>query len=243
MNVRSAFTPSIDTTITLEANILSGTRLITSSTSSIDFDTTALCVSSDSIVVLRNRGCDTLRIDSATFSDAGFRIDDPGFPFELLRGDSIILHVHSLLDTAGSNLRSTSVLNVFSNSGTPLPPIDLSQEYRYPILSHITTELSTVHATAKDTLIVSLMIDTLPTALYQINANLNIGNTDLLTFVRSQSANTLIRDDQTISILGNPIVAPGGVLAQLFYSVALTKDSVTEIRLSDVQLNQSDPSY
>ena len=63
-------------------------------------------------------------------------------------------------------------------------------------------------------------------------------NTDLLHYSRYESDNRVTVNGRHVTIEGNPdISAANGIIAEFFYVVHLTKDSVTDIALGDLQLN------
>jgi hypothetical protein len=243
LSVRSAYTSAIDTTIIVTADVTPGNILLLGSPHSVDFDTTTICASPDTTLVLRNRGCDTLRIDSATFSRSGFQLFGVTFPIILPPGDSSVVGLSTVLDTIGAQQSSTSVLTVYSNSNLPLAPIALIHSYHYPFPCQLRAVLRTPSATAQDTVAIDVIIDTLPVGLTRIDAQLQTGNPDLFSYVRTESGNAVKLSNSSISITGSPLVAPGGVLATIYYAIFLTTDSGADIRFGNVRLDSSDADF
>ncbi len=233
-----------DTTIVISATINPGTHVLAATPASlIDFGTTTLCASPDSTITLTNRGCDIFTLSGSSTIAPGFVLDTT-FPITLLPGESVTIRIRTMLDTIGGNTTSTASLNFSGDFYNSFPPITLSRSYRYRKNYTIHFELPAYHGAAGDTLLVNLVADSLPSDVKQISVSLAQPNDDLLTFLFARSNNQVFLEQPSIlRLTGNPLEDSSGILAQLYYLVRLTSDSVTTIELSTASFNSYDPQY
>jgi hypothetical protein len=229
-------------TIPVNVTILDGTPILTLSDSMLDFGTTTICAEYDSIVTIKNAGCDTLWITGLDNNGTGFT-NTTATPFFILPGESHSVDIHSALDTTGHIGSNRDTLIIRSNAQNPIEPIHLTRQIAYP--KDYTIRFSLVNPIGKngDAITMQVITDSLPTGLTKLDATLSIGNTDLLTYLDYTSPNTVSITGNTISITGNPITRNGNILAELHYKTILTSDSTITVSFSDVRFNDNDIDY
>ncbi len=243
LRYRSRFGISRDTMLAISGMVTPGKRRLNQSLSAIDFGTTTLCGAPDSVVIFTNQGCDTLTIESAALSDAGFLIGEKTFPIIVQPGEKIILQVATTLDTAGGKPRSSAKLNVSCTGDTVITPIVLTREYSYPKKYPLRFEVASDGHHAGDTAKVRIIADSLPSDLTTLEATFSATNPDMLTYLFAKSTSSISIIGNTLTFTGNPVVAPKGVLAELSYKVYLTKDSISTFSLSGVRFNSYNADY
>jgi Secretion system C-terminal sorting domain len=223
--------------------VTSGTKLLTSQLSQIDFRTTRLCSSPDSTLLLQNRGCDTLVISAAQFTGGGFDLPGISFPIVIPPGESDMLHILTVLDTIGKKSSSQATLALASTSDEPLAPITLSRSYIYPINYPIRLQAVNDGLKSGETFILRVLADSLPKDLVRFDAKLSVEHPDMLFLLSSQIKNNISLHGDSLLVLGNPIIAPNSIIAECSYRVYLSKDSTTDLMLSDIHFNPLDNEY
>ncbi len=242
LRVRSRSGQVIDTLIPITAVITDGAPLLTCSMKVIDFGVHTLCTSADTIVTVKNNGCDTLVISNAIMLGSGFNLNG-SFPIIIAPGSSTTLTISTVLDTIGHKPDSKAILRIASNSAAPLSDITVAQGYDYPKKYQIYCIVDSLFAARGSIVPVRLVADSLPSGLTTITADLYVGNTDLLSYVNCSSSNSVSIAANTITITGNPIVAPNGILAELHYLVSLTSVDSTDIVFFNAHYNSTDIDY
>ncbi|MDP4219080.1 MAG: T9SS type A sorting domain-containing protein [Bacteroidota bacterium] len=232
-----------DTSIAISATVTDGLKVLAASIPSIDFPTTRLCAAPDSTLLLMNRGCDTLIISDALINGSGFVISGDTLPIVLPPGEGTTLRVQTVLDTIGNKPASQAMLTFSSTSNEPLAPISLTHGYRYPTNYPIRLAGGNDGVKAGDIFVLRILADSVPDDIFRIDAKLSIEHPDLLTYLSSQSSHTVSVHGDSITIVGNPVIAPNHILAELYYRVYLARDSTTDLTLSDIHFNSSDNDY
>ncbi len=232
-----------DTSIAITGVVTDGSKLLISQLTNIAFDATGLCSTSDSTLLLTNRGCDTLLISAAQLVGEGFDISGVSFPLIVPPNESSLLHILTILDTMGRRPGSQAKLTFTSTSDQPLDPITLTHSYLYPTNYPLHLQVVTDSLKAGDTFILRILADSLPKDLVRFDAKLTVGNPDMLFLIPSQNKNSISLHGDSITITGNPIISENTILAELAYRVFLSKDSVTDLILSDIHFNPLDYDY
>src|SRR5437763_10488421 len=168
---------------------------------------------------------------------------DAVFPIDLPGGHDTLIHIYSILDTAGRNANSSAQLDIQSTSITPLLPVTLSRSYIYPKKYPLHFGAIGSSYTSGDTVGIRIIADSLPQSLTTIEAVLDIQDTDMLTYISQSSTNTISLIGNKLVLKGNPIVAPSGILAEFSFKIYLTKDSTASVSLSNVRFNSADSDY
>jgi photosystem II stability/assembly factor-like uncharacterized protein len=215
-------------------------------TSSIDFGTVTLCEERDSSVTMTNTGCDTLILTSASLIGKGFSITSE-FPIVLPPREAREVEVMTTADTIGGATSNSATITFTSNADNQIPSVTLSRSYEFaPSYDIAGLSMSDLTGTASD--FVNLQIiagdwwktDNVMHGVQRLDFDLAM-NRDLLHYVSSSGANRVSVNGKRVTVEGNPeIVAPGGVLAEFFYQVHLTEDTMTDIVLSNLVLNNGD---
>ena len=232
-----------DTAIAITGIVTNGTKLLSSQLSQIDFGTSKLCSSPDSTLLLTNHGCDTLVISAAEFSTAGFELSGVSFPITIPPDESTMLHILTVLDTTGKKPTSRAKLTFASTSDESLAPITLSRSYLYPPNYPIRLQAVNNSLLSGEIFILRVLADSLPKDLVRFDAKLSVANPDMLFLLSSQSKNSISLHGDSLTIIGNPIIAPNSIIAECSYRVYLSKDSVTDLTLSDIHFNPLDDDY
>jgi hypothetical protein len=141
-------------------------------------------------------------------------------------------------------MTNTGSISFASNADDTLPPITFTRSVTLP--KTYALSLSAIpDATAGD--VVKLKVKAAVTSgqwsgVSTLDFVLTY-NTDLLDY-RSASSNCFSTNGKNFQIRGNPItVAPDSTIGELTFKVMLTKDSITDIVMTDAHLNISDPSF
>ncbi len=232
-----------DTSIAISGVVTDGTKLLRSQLSQIAFEATGLCFTPDSTLLLTNRGCDTLTISAAQFVGDGFDISGISFPVIIRPDESSLLHIRTVLDTSGRKSGSQAKLTFLSTSDEPVAPITLTHSYLYPANYPLHLQAISDSLKSGETFIVRILADSLPKDLVRFDAKLIVEHPDMLYFISSHSKNTISFHGDSITIAGNPIISDNNILAELAYRVYFTKDSITDLTLSDVHFNPLDDDY
>ncbi len=242
LRIRRKDGATIDTLIPLSVVVTEGQRLLSCSVDSIDFGVNKLCFSTDTTIVIKNIGCDTLTISDAALLGNGFTVTD-AFPIVIPPAGSTTFIIKLDLDTLGHKFVSTAILRITSNSSTPVSDIPIIQRYDYPKTYHLHIVVDSLRATRDSIVPIRVIADSLPSGLTSITGELTVGSSDLLSYIDYQSSNTIVMNNGRFTITGNPIVAPNGVLAELHYLVSLTAIDSTDITFSDAHFNTTDIEY
>jgi hypothetical protein len=104
-----------DTTIHFAVNVTRGLTKLSSSLASADFGSVYACQLRDTVLWLKNTGCDTLTVDSGAFSDRSYR-SDRTYPLILPPDSSAPVHVFVSPDTTGHPLTISGSYSYFSNA-------------------------------------------------------------------------------------------------------------------------------
>jgi hypothetical protein len=229
----------VDTLISLQAFVYSGKGILSVDAAAFDFGTVSVCDERDTMVTLRNTGCDTLRVSGVGFQGSGFGTDTK-FPIIILPHTDTFIHIFTLLDTIGGKTFTSGILTFQSNSDNTLPPIILSRTFIQEIHRDVGLYLDATAKAGGNFNTVTYDIKELPgktftkAGIKNLTFDLNY-NTDLLTFTQSRSSNVTSSDGKTFTIASpSEIVADGnGLLATVGFTVYLTKDSATTINMAN----------
>jgi|GEM_PF-4627356 len=86
---------TFDTTIQIRVIFTSSPGALAANDASIDFDTINVCEVTDTVVIFKNLGCDSITVTGdGTVWQPGWSADDPSFPFKLAPDSSFSVHVH-----------------------------------------------------------------------------------------------------------------------------------------------------
>lgn len=213
------------------------------SPSSIDFGTTSLCEERDSVVTLRNTGCDTLRVSGVDVQGVGFS-SNVATEIIIPPGDSATVPIITTVDTSQGNT-STGII-IFSSDGIQIPSIPLLRSYTYP--KTYSFHIAMVDATATSGEIVRLAIvgeqglGSIGSGVNRLDFDLSL-NEDLLEYIRPEGNNTVSKNGSRITISNlNELTSNTDTLVILVYHVFLTKDSATDITVSNISINNGDTS-
>ena len=206
-----------DTTITLDGVGLSGTKILTASTSTIDAGKTYICEERDTFVVIQNTGCDTLCVSSLTLTPTGFVLAS-GTPttFCLNPNEIDTVRLRTVIDTANQQPTNTATINIMSNADQPLPPITLTREIEYPSKWNLVMEAASDSARAgQEVTYRVIQHGLLPQDVTAVSGRLTF-DSDLLQFLRV--------DEPNVTMISGGITNPGD--KNVFLVTPLTTDSV-----------------
>lgn len=230
--------------IPLTVTITDGTRILSSSLDQIDFGKTTLCEERDTMITLSNTGCDTLIITTADLAGLGFSLDGSTLPLILLPGDSSRLPISTIVDTTGGATSNSATITFGTNADNTIPAIQLTRTFSSSSSKTYDVRLgmSDGDGTAGDFVTLQLlagdwwMQDPVMAGVVRLDFDLTM-NTDLLDYIEWSGANNVTFNGSRVTLEANPLSAPNGVLAEFTYGVHLTKDSATDILLSNLTLN------
>lgn len=234
--------------IPLTVAVTDGTRILSASLDTIDFGTTTLCEERDSVVVLRNTGCDTLFISSADIQGPGFKILRSEFPLVIPPNESREVNIETTVDTIGGITSNLGMMTFETNADNSISPLKLTRQISYPKSYDMSLRLKEADGTAGDFITLQLVAgnwwqpDNVMRGVVKMDFDLAMNN-DLLYFVKGQGTNNITANGSHVTIEGNPdVIATNGILAEFIYQVYLTRDSLTDITISNLVLNDGDPS-
>ena len=230
--------------IPLTVNVTDGTRILASSGNTLNFGITTLCEERDSVVTLHNTGCDTLRITNVDLIGNGFSTNS-SVPIIIPPGSSITIPITTKVDTSQGSI-STGSITFTSDADNKIAPITLSRGYTYP--KSYSFHIAMVDATATSGEIVRLAIvgeqglGSAGSGVNRLDFDLSL-NEDLLEYIRPEGSNTVSKNGSRIAISNpNELITNKDTLAILVYHVFLTKDSATDITVSNTSINNGDTS-
>lgn len=233
-----------DTTLVLEIKMKKGGAIIGESISSLDFGSLPICKESDSTISLRNTGCDTLRVLGVGVQGIGFS-SNVTTPIIIAPGDSITIPVTTKVDISQGNI-STGIITFISDADNKIEPIALSRGYTYP--KSYSFHIAMLDGTATSGEIVRLAIvgeqglGSAGSGVNRLDFDLAL-NEDLLEYIRPEGSNTVSKNGSRITISNqNELTCNNDTLAILVYHVFLTKDSATDITVSNISINNGDTS-
>jgi hypothetical protein len=168
-----------------------------------------------------------------------------GFPIIIPPGGSINIPIITNVDTSQGSI-STGTVTFISDADNQIPPITLSRGYTYP--KSYSFHIGMLEGTATSDEIVRLAIvgeqglGSAGSGVNRLDFDLSL-NEDLLEYIRPEGSNTVNKNGSRITI-SNPreLTSNNDTLAILVYHVFLTKDSATDIAVSNILINNGDTS-
>ncbi len=242
LHVRERNGREYDTTISISGVVSSGSRILSSKTTSLDFGDLTLCSQYDTTISVVNLGCDSLLISDISVTGTGVLLLTPA-PVSIAPAATQAIRIQTQLDTTGHPTTVSAILHITSNATTAVADIPITYSIRYPGLYRIGVEVPSTKAKNGDKVTLRIIADSIPLGLTRLETSLAIANTDLLSYQNYSSVNSVAIQGSTLVITGSPIRLAGDELASLLYQVTLSKDSSTSIVFADVRSNPSDPSY
>ncbi len=224
--------------------VTDGTRILSSTVAAVDFGKISVCDNRDTLITLRNTGCDTLVITGVGGLGSGFGTNTK-FPIIILPGKDTTLDFFTLLDTAGGKSVTTATLNFTGNSDNTLTPILLSRTFTASAHRDLGLYLDPTPKAGGDLSTVSYDIKESPgkpfsgAGIKKINFDL-LYNTTLLNFTSAKSSANLSSSDGKSFVINNiPEIRSdaNGILATIGFTVYLTTDSTTNIDLMNVLID------
>lgn len=247
---------SVDSTvmrfsIPVTAQVVSGFAKPQASVSALDFGALSFCDTRDTSFVIRNIGCDSLRVDSLTLAGAGFSVVGLSLPTYLAPNERIVVKVHA--SPVGTATTFSGIIRVFTTPDSNLAPVTLTFSLKgtSPNVALWLT-IDSASATSGSPTAVHLKADPATIGQYRsLDVTLNWNN-DLLSHRGSHGVNTVapsgpvtgIAGPWTFRITGNPFLATDAAdssVAVLDYDVFLTKDTATSVDLSVLKVNDTIP--
>lgn len=230
--------------VSITAAVTDGTRILSASVSSLDFGTTSLCDERDTTITLRNSGCDTLVISDAALLGAGFSTNVT-LPIVIAPGASAEMQVTTRVDTSQGNT-STGAITFTTNADNQTPPIQLVRSYSKPKSFALHLAMPTTSATAGEIVRLAVVgergLGRAGSGVKRIEFDLAL-NDDLLSYITAEGKNIVSKNDRHITITNaGELESIDDTIAVLRYHVYLTKDSATEITLSNLTLGGDDTS-
>jgi len=223
-----------------------GTKILSVSPNggTVDLGTVFLCDETSSSFELENKGCDTLIVTSANLVGTGFIIDASQLPKTLAPGEKITLGVSTKVDTAGGKTQNSSTVSFASTASNTLPSITFTRSISFPgnaslgitSVPHPSNPLGTSGDPVRFALVESASQGFTNANIRSLEFDLGY-NSDLITYTGTQGANTLTTsDNRHFTLSGTPYIQAdvSGKLAELDFRIYLTKDSTTDLVLSNV---------
>lgn len=223
-----------------------GTKILSVSPNggTVDLGTVFLCDETSSSVELENTGCDTLILTSANLVGTGFMIDVSQLPKTLAPGQKITLGLSTKVDTLGGKTQNTGIVSFTSTASNTLPSIIFTRSISFPgtasfgitSVPHPSNPIGTSGDPVRFALVESATQGFTNANTRSVEFDLGY-NSDLITYTGTQGANTLTTtDNRHFTLSGSPYIQAdaSGKLAELDFRIYLTKDSTTDLVLSNV---------
>ncbi|MEI8134310.1 MAG: choice-of-anchor D domain-containing protein [bacterium] len=235
------FSQGVWDSIPISADIVSGTRLLSSKDTILDFGSRSICDNSlDSTVTVHNSGCDTLIITGLNFLGKGFG-SSTKFPLFIAAGKDAFIDIFTMLDTAGGKTVSRDTITFTSNtdlSSGPSPKIILSQNFTVSAKQDVAFYLDALIKNGKNGDVVNYDIKESATkrvsgtGTRKLIFDLNF-NSNLLTFDPTKSSSNVTAVGNRFTLADNTALTanPAGVLANIAFNVTLSSDSVTTLQM------------
>ncbi len=242
-----------DSVIDLSAMIVAGAVDVTESLASVNLGTVTECAAADTLVTLRNRGCDTVTIDSGTLDNSFVVLSPAGaFPIQIPPDSSVNLRITTQIDTAGHPTALTSTL-AFQSKTVELPPIPISYSVSYaqPLglelvpMAGTAPVGSTIYYDVRDTATLANF------GVTDVRFSLHVSQ-DLLGYVSASSLNTLretsnvtgVMENYDFEITGSPVLQQAdGTLARLFFKSYVAPKTYSSITIDSTALNPGDSNF
>lgn len=223
-----------------------GTKILSVSPNggTVDLGTVFLCDETNSSLTLENTGCDTVILTSADLVGTGFIIDASQLPKILVPREKITLGVSTKVDTLGGKTQNSSTVSFFSTASNTLPTVTFTRSISFPgtasfgitSVPHPSNPIGTSGDPVRFALVESQTQGFTSANIRSLEFDLGY-NSDLITYTGTQGMNTLTTSDSRhFTLSGSPYIqADGnGTLAELDFRIYLTKDSTTDLVLSNV---------
>jgi hypothetical protein len=230
--------------IPVTVRITDGTKFGLLSLNSLDFGTTTLCEERDSVVTISNTGCDTLRVSGVGVQGIGFS-SNVTLPIIIPPGDSVTIPVTTKVDNSQGNI-STGKITITSDADNQIEQIILSRGYTYPKSYSFHIAMLDGSATSGELVRLAIVgeqgLGSVGSGVNRLDFDLSL-NEDLLEYIRPEGSNTVSKNGTRITISNpNELASTDDTLAILVYHVFLTKDSVTDITVTNISINNGDTS-
>lgn len=232
-----------DTVIPMNADVLDGSRSLVLSDTLFDFGTTTACAMPDTILSMRNIGCDTLIITDALLSGQGFVLGNISLPIRLAPGASTSIRIHTVSDTAGKNPRSSGSLALLSNSDSPSTLVTLERKYEYPAAYTLRLEHGSPEVNVLDTIHLAIIADRIPAGVIQIDGRLANDNGDMLELIGYSSPYQMNFDGSKFTITGELASPTPQMIAELQYAVYLSSRNTVSFTFGDLKFNPTDAYF
>ncbi len=239
----SADSTVIQKSIPIETQVISGTGIFSSPLSIVDLDTLSFCETRDTTLTFTNTGCDTLVITSGSITGIGFSLAG-NFPIIIppKKFISIIIRATPNASSGQKNFSATVVLLI--DGVMTVKPVTLSYSTKVAPTLRLWLTIDQPRATVGD--IVTIRVKADPAQL-PICRSLDVTvalNNNLLSFVGSRGVNTITKNalgtykiEQASSIQA----ASDSSIALLDYEVFITKETMTDIVLTPLLINNAVP--
>lgn len=121
-----------DTMILFSADVARGYTALSLQYDSIDCGATSICEERDTLVVIRNVGCDTVWISDVSVAPSTFKLSKPWYSHALAPEGKDTVWLRSQIDTTGGTPSNVATLSVLSDADTVNGTLTLEREISYP---------------------------------------------------------------------------------------------------------------
>jgi hypothetical protein len=236
-----------DTIFTASASVVAGNSALAVDTALRDLGSIYVCQERDTIIWLKNTGCDTLRILSGQFDPShgtnGAYGSDATYPIIIAPGDSAKEEILFTPDTTGHPLSISGNFTITSdaNSGPPSQTIPLTTSIVYPIhltLSLLKFDSATDGSIVKFYLVANWNSPPSPAMISALHFDLT-HNDDILSYTGFSGNGLNVKNDPLVNSMMTQhfTLAPiptSDTIGTLIFQVYLTKASTTPLALSNI---------
>ncbi len=239
----SADSTVMQKTIPVQTEVISGKGIFSSPLSIVDLDTLSFCETRDTTLTFTNTGCDTLVITSGSIIGSGFTLTG-NFPIIIPPKKIVSIVIHAVPNASSGLKNFSATVTLLIDGVTTVKAVTLS--YSTKVAPTLTLWLTIDQPRAAVGNIVTVRLKADPAQL-PICSSLDVSvglNDDLLGFVGFRGVNTITKNSlgkYKIENTSRIQAASDSSIALFDYAVFVTKDTVTDIVLTPILINNAVP--
>ncbi len=239
----SADSTVMQKSIPVQTEVISGKGIFSSPLSIVDLGTLSFCETRDTTLTFTNIGCDTLVITSGSIIGNGFILTG-SFPIIVPPNKIVSIAVRATPDASSGQKNFSATVILLIDGVTTVKPVILSYSTKIAPTLALWLTIDQPRATVGDIVTVRLKADPAQLPICS-SLDVSIGlNDDLLSFVGSRGANTITKNSlgkYTIKNASRIQAASDSSIAVFDYEVFVTKDTITDIVLTPILINNAVP--
>lgn len=223
----------------VRGRIVGERRALGADVQSLDLGTLHLCDTKDTLIELRNTGCDTTHITSVSVRGTGFELVGAAFPCSIAPAQTYTLRLRAMPDSSGGMISNLAIITVNSDASEPTMVISTRFNISFPSALTLHILPARMDVGNADTISVAFILSgELPPDLRRLRFALQY-NTDLLTLVGNSGPNAVSSPDaRSFESTGAPLLRRSALdssIGSLLLLGALSVDSATRFECTQIQ--------